>query len=376
MKTVKFILIAFALWFSFPAVGQIVSNAQLLPDTSDKDLFFRINVSTYFKDNDYNTPYTVSYTYPGYFIVPSFEYYITPKTRLSVGLFAQQFFGIDTFKSIPYISIQQKITKNFDLVLGQIYGTLNHGLAEPLYSFDNSIISPMEYGIQLLYRNKGVKSDMWIDWQSLMHFNSLFQENVEAGISNDITIFDISNTKLTLPLQLYFFHLGNFNRGNLPILSTFNSMIGMNLINKQGNLQMSLVPLFLYYRELSATDSVFNSLPYKQGHGFYFKLIFESPSFYFMSGTWLGTRFFAPRGEANFLNISRGYLLTGYPVAKQDHRLEFVVKIAWKFKIDKFVMGRLGTGFYYDIRGYMSSYYGLYFNIGQLFYLKKFNPVE
>ncbi len=352
--------------------SQTFITREFLPDTCNHDIFFRLEASMFFKNNEYFTPYTASYTWPGFYLKPQLQYYLTPGTRTSIGYFFQKFFGWDKFwRTIPVFTVQQRLAPGVDLVFGNIYGTLNHGMEEALLRFDRYITKPMEYGIQLIYKQPKFSGDTWLNWERFIYFNSTVQEEIQFGHNSLVQVMDYDDVKVRLPLQILVYHRGGHLLTPIRILTVANLMYGFEIDKPlpDGSV-FTIEPLMFLYQGLNVPDTGRNVLPYKHGSAFYFKFKYTKRNLNAMIGLWMPTQFIAPEGEYLISDISEIY--TSY---YEFSRFLFIGKIAFHRQTAKYSHWEINAGFYYDpwLKNF-AYYYGLYFTINQPFYFGKIHP--
>ncbi len=372
MKT-KIIWIILLITSTHISYSQTFTTKELLPDTCNHDLFFRLESSTFFKNNEYFSPYSWGYTWPGFYLKPMIQYYITPSTRLSFGYFFQKFFGWNNFfRTTPIFSVQQRITPHLNLVFGNIYGTTNHQVDEPLLRFDRYILNNIEYGIQLIYNDStNLASDTWLNWERFIYFNSTVQEHIQFGHSQEYCFMDFPDIKITIPFQLLIYHRGGHLITPIPILTTANAMYGFRFYRPLAKDKYFTIETLMYlYQGLNVPDTSSNHLPYRSGDAYYIKFGFKSPHTSLWVGMWMPTKFIAPEGEYLMLDISDIY--TSY---YKFSRFMFVGKISWHHSLSKYIHVEVNAGFYFDTwLNNFAYYYGLYFTTNQPFYLGKINP--
>ncbi len=353
--------------------AQTFITREFLPDTCDKDLFFRLETSMFFKNNEYFTPYTAGYTWPGFYLKPTLQYYITPTTRLSLGYYFKKFFGWDNlFRTTPIFTIQQRITPNLNLVFGNIYGTENHQIDEPLLRFDRYMLDHIEYGIQLLYDDTThFQSDTWLNWERFIYFNSTVQEHIQFGHRQEYTFIDQPDIKITIPLQLLVYHRGGHLLTQMRILTTANAMFGFRFHKPLARHDyFTLETLMFLYQGLNVPDLGRNHLPFRSGDGYYLKFGYRNKSMCLMLGMWMPTKFIAPEGEYLMLNASETY--SSY---YEFSRFLFTGKFVFHRSFSQYIHVEVNAGFYFDPwLNNLAYYYGLYFTINQPFYLGKVNP--
>lgn len=148
MKVKKFLKILLVFFSLQPAFGQL-NNAMFedrleVVESDSAKLFAGLNLLGFSKNNEYFDTIIEGYTLLGYQINPFVSYHLAKNIRLDAGAYFQKDFGNQDFSTIaPTLSLKiQK--KPFRLIFGNLEGSLNHRLIEPLYDFERVINSRLE----------------------------------------------------------------------------------------------------------------------------------------------------------------------------------------------------------------------------------------
>src|SRR5580765_8127620 len=134
---------------SFLVLGATLSYGQLdnrvfedrrnVEEIDSNKLFFGVNLLGFVKDNEYDqyrNPVITGYTLFGYQFSPTLSYHVTKNIRVDGGIYLQKDFGNSTFSTIaPIFSVKYQ-KKYFSVIFGNLDGSLNHRLIEPLYNFE------------------------------------------------------------------------------------------------------------------------------------------------------------------------------------------------------------------------------------------------
>ena len=362
------VLIVFIVSMQYGLAQPYIGSKQLL-DSNENNLFLRFEATSFLKDNEYNNHFTKGGMNIGFFVKPTLEYYITPRTRLNLGVHVLKYSGREEFTQvIPIFTVQQRLVKGLDLVMGSFYGTNSHNLEEPIFNMDNYYKNNIEYGGQLLYHSKYFDGDAWLNWETHIMKDDPFQEQFQMGISTNLK-FQFNKFKIQIPLQLFTIHKGGQIDSNpAPARSYFNGVSGLRFIyafNK--NNAISFEPLVLRYKALRMPDTGQYAYPYREGEAYYLKLKYSNKYIRLMVGYWHARAFVAPKGEFLFQSVSNYD-----PNYTQKYRKMIPFKVIINYPVSKFVNIQIRTDNYYDIMTTRIDHtYSLYITINDAFFLTK-----
>lgn len=168
--------------------------------TETRVLKVQVDATGFFHDNEYTSKMTEGYTLPGAQLSPRLKYNPISQIHLELGISALCFNGankypnyayhdIGTWKGsqytggfhlLPWIRLQAEF-KTLDIVLGNIYGGENHGLSEVLWNSEANLSQDPEMGFQLLWKDKHIEMDTWLNWQSYIFRLETHQEAFTVG---------------------------------------------------------------------------------------------------------------------------------------------------------------------------------------------------
>ncbi len=345
-----------------------------LYDSCSKTLNFRFESSFFFKNNEYFDSFAYGYTGIGVFAKPTLEYYFTPRLKVNAGVYLLKYSGRDKFTQvIPIFSVQYKIAKTLELVMGNIYGTANHQLAEPLFRYDRYFQQHIEYGFQFLLNTATVHSDLWLSWEHYIMVGDTAQEQLLVGNN---TLFHIIRHRkgfsLGIPFQMLVAHHG----GQLappphkPVSTILNALTGAMLTYRfDAKSSITFESQFLLYEGLNLPDAgEINAQPFKNGWGSYTTLAYQYRNLHVMAGYWYAQRFISPHGEYLFQSVSE----IDHNFSQANRQL-----LTTKIWFDKTIYRsiKLETRFesYYDLMTHKLDYsYGLYIVMNESFFLTKY----
>ena len=350
--------------------AQQFRTLEILQDSSDQALNIRLESNSFVKNNEYNSNTTKGFTGIGYSLKPTLEYWATKGTRLNAGLFLQQYSGRDRFNQIlPIFTVQQKLTPQLDLVLGSIYGNLNHELDEPVYRVDEFYQNNVEYGLQLLHQGERLDADVWISWDEFILKGDDQQENWTAGVNMELTIWSKDNWTLSAPVQALLFHYGGeIDTSPDPVLSILNGRFGLSAnVEMASQTSLGLSASYYDYDALNAPASGVHAQALESGNGFYFKVAYDTKNIGGEISYWFADGFIAPRGEFLLLSIPE------FEDGRLQPKRKFVnARLKFKKPIKKSMALEFDVRAYYDLDNRQFSHsMGLYFFINEVFRLKK-----
>jgi len=374
MKKIILAILFTSLFFSF-TIAQTFNTIDFIYDSCDSHLSLKFESTSFFKNNEYSNEFTKGFTGLGFFIKPSLEYYINDKTKASAGFFALKYSGIDNFTQlIPIFTVQHKLNKTIDILFGSLYSTLNHKLEEPIYRFDEYYQNNVEYGLQFLYKNALIESDLWLSWEQFIFKNSPYQEEFVAGNNTRIKVYQSNSFNLSFPLQILISHIGGeIDSSPNAMASIINGVTGLNLdYNLDQSHSIGFTPLYFLYQGWNLPESGVNSELFNAGKALYLKLNYSGKYFNSMIGYWSTDKFIAPRGEYLFQSVSEWD-----PSFAQDRRELITAKFSVNRKmLDSFIL-EFRADTYYDISTKDIAYsYGLYIVLKESFFIKKIKPLK
>ena len=161
-------LLIFDFSLSFGQLDNRVFEDRMKVDTVDsRKLFLGVNLLGFVKDNEYDNyrnPVITGYTLFGYQLNPYLSYHLNKHIRIDGGIFLQKDFGNSNYTQIaPTLSIKYH-NRGFSVIFGNLEGSLNHRLIEPLYDFERVLNNRLENGMQVQMMRDNLFLDAWIDW--------------------------------------------------------------------------------------------------------------------------------------------------------------------------------------------------------------------
>jgi len=342
-----FILLIFISINTCSVIAQSFDN-HLLTDnkvySSDTNkLFLEISNINYLKNNEYFGKVIEGYTLFGFNIAPKLTYSPNSKIKLSAGANLLSYYSRnDETKVSILLSFQYKLLPKLDFVLGNIYGTVNHKLIDPLFDYERYLYDNIENGIQFLWNGDRFTADLWLDWQQQIFYDDPFQEKFNVGLSSNYILVKNDNYQLSIPFQNLIRHEGgqiNSNR-SAPLKTIFNSAIGLSYLKTTHSKNIHNIRLSSYwvnYQDLSITKQQM----FIDGEGSYSTLELFNNSIDFLLGYWYGKQFVAPSGNPLFESYSRTNIFIEEPkrsiiMGKVSYHKDIVDGLNLGFRFDSF----------------------------------------
>ncbi len=154
-------------------------------------------------------PYTKGYTALGFFLKPTLTYRHNEHLSVSAGIDLMGIAG--DHKKIrgisPIVSIRYSPIQNITIIGGTLTN-LGHGLDQPMYDYDRRFYAHKEDGLQIFAHTNHWKTEMWCNWEDFIVVGSPWQEKFTFGWSNRFQVYDNSNHRLEIPLNLMMNHRG------------------------------------------------------------------------------------------------------------------------------------------------------------------------
>lgn len=343
-------------------------NNQEIDSSKTNKLFLQINNTNFFKNNEYFGNIAKGYTLLGFHLTPQITYQPNEKTNIRLGTHLLNYYGREDEIDVSLLfSFQYQFHKNISLTLGNIKGTLNHRLIEPLFDYERFLTHNTETGIQFLWQSEKLFGDLWLDWEQQIFHNDPYQEKFNVGLSMDYRIFKQNKFSISIPFQnIIRHHGGQINSNDDPLVTIFNNATGLTFKNEYPGkflYQIRLSAYFVNYQDLSPTKQQM----FIDGTGSYTTLEAFNKRFHFLAGYWSGKQFIAPLGNPLYETYSRTNLFIEEPV-----RQLLMAKISYHHNVYNNIFLDVRFEPYYDILNkHFEYFYGLVIVFKEDFFLKK-----
>lgn len=311
------------------------------------------------------------YTLFGYQFNPQLGYQITKNLSLEGGIFLNKDFGNNKFTQVlPTFSLRYQ-KNDFKMIFGNLDGSLNHQLIEPLYNFERVISNRLENGAQFTLNKKYFDFDVWIDWLSATYKSSASQEKIMSGLNANVFKVSRGNWDFRLPFQGVILHRG----GQIDTISAgthtdFNYAAGIVLNRKTRNKWIK--NFYVDARYVLRSNNYFSSAGDRHtwGDGFFgnigFKGAYQTDVQF---SYWYGEAYENELGGDLYSSKSRTVAYSWY--YKERIRELAIARFTKKISLAQGVNLTLRFEPYYDFRDYQLEYsYGFYISIDEKIWLK------
>lgn len=362
-------------FFVSRVIAQDENRELLLPNKeiqeSDSGKFFlKIRNTNFLRNNEYFGPMVKGYTLLGYLFNPQVSYQMSPKTMITAGWSFLKYDGDQgIYQSEPTLSFQYEITPNVRLVLGTLYGTMEHKMIDPLLNSERYFTHHNENGIQFLFNYPRLRSDVWINWEAFEHQGSAFQEEFTQGTSTDLRLTPLSSKHcLSMAFQSTLCHKGGqIDSVNAPVQTLLNLGMGLKY-NYQFSDRLSF-GVHHYYCSFQ-NNSFPVTTPYAKGYGQYTQLWASGRRFDLVLGHWLGNGFISGRGDYFYSSKS----LT-VPVFLMRHTQMATGRFVYRKELARgIILGARLEGYYYFRRLLLDYSYSLYIVFNRDYLLSRRRP--
>jgi hypothetical protein len=272
-------------------------------DTARSGQFYiKLRNANFFKNNEYASEFRAGSSLTGLFIRPSLDYYLGPRTMVRAGVHLLKYYGRDEIdRTSPVLTIHHILNDHVSMVFGTIYGTVNHGLKEPIFGFEKFLVDNYENGIQFLLDYSSFRGDIWLNWEQFIKEGDPFQEKFTLGVSTYFDLYQDGAIKLGIPFQGLIRHTGGqIDNTNLPAGTKSNWLQGLVMeIKGDGGFVNRLVleQNWLQFVEINPGGNI--TVPYGFANYSIFKMETKLGDLSF--GYWKASDFEAPHGEGLFL---------------------------------------------------------------------------
>lgn len=274
-----------------------------------------LDLTTFFRDAEFSSPYTRGYTATGFFLTPFVSHPIAEGSSITLGVNLNGVAGYSGIHSWhPFVRLQSQVSPHLLMVMGSLYSALSHGLYEPMFDRERYIYDHQEQGVQFLLQLPiyacTLFSDTWVYWEDLLEPWQPKQERFTLGTSNLLTFPEIGRAQLTFSIPFSF--LGSHRGGQFTALDTcieslFNESLSLRVScmpSHRSRLTLDL-PCFLY-QDISPQ----HKQHFSQGTGFWPHITFrlnsanKNTTLILQGGYWHGHQYIAPRGSHLFQSVS------------------------------------------------------------------------
>ena len=341
-------------------------------DTSkEKAVYLKIQNLNYLKNNEYYNAIADGYTMFGVQLNPQIGYQLSKNLSMEGGIFLNKDFGNNDFTIVQPSFAMRYIKKDFKMVFGNIDGSLNHNLIEPVYNFERVMTNRLESGAQFVVTKKYFDFDTWVDWQRATYRFSNQQENIWAGISANVLKLKTDKADFKIPLQATVYHMGGqLDTLSVGIVKNFNYSAGV-LFHYHVNTRR-VKSVFTDVRYVIRTNNYLDSIARtSQGNGVLANIGFVTPrAFNVMLSYWYGNDFYTDLG--GFLYSSKSSTVAYSWYWREKYRSLLILRLTKTIKLEDQTLLTLRAEPHYDfVNNYFEFSFGFYISLDKKFWLSK-----
>jgi len=302
-KLIALISIFASLQVSWSQLSNQVLN--LSPEIPRKPTALSFEAFPFLKNNEYFNPIHPGETIFGFRSIAAGHFLLkSNNARLTTGVMFQHEYGEQRTKVLPVFTLSLFSKKNWHYHFGSIVSGTRHGMLDAMYSYENALKQPLEYGIQARKSSKTMFFDGWIEWRQKLNPETARREMIVAGANLDRQLIDLGALKFSIPIQFTIVHLGGQVVQNpMPIATRMNAAAGLKL-------QSADTGFLLESWYLQSLDNSPNpSQPWVNGWASMSNLRFRFARHHQLALTWWYAREFSTTvGSPVFGNVNNDYV--------------------------------------------------------------------
>jgi len=334
-------------------------------------LYVKIQNLNFMKNNEYSNVMFDGYTLFGYQLNPQLGYQISKHLSIEGGIFIAKDFGNRNFTEVSPTFSLRYYKNNFKMIFGNIDGSLNHQLIEPLYNFERVINNRLEYGAQFTLNKKRFDFDAWVNWLNMIYRSSNEKEKIFGGLSANFFKYQNEKWEFRLPVQGVVVHEGGqIDTLNTGSRSDVNYAAGIVVSRKYRS--KIIKNLYLDARYVVRANNYFAGPVNIQSRGSGFlgnigmKAAYQTD---IMLSYWYCDDYYNEFGGDLYSSKSRTVAYSSY--YSERIRELLILRATKKIDLAKGVKLTLRVEPYYDFRDAQFEYsYGFYISIDEKFWLK------
>lgn len=348
-------------------------------DTLEEEkAYFKLQGLGYNKDIENFGPMLDGYTLFGVQVNPQLGYQISKHVRIEGGVYLRQDFGHSGFNEVlPTFSIRYH-KNDFKMIFGNLDGSLNHGLIEPIYAFERLMTNRMETGTQYILTKKKFDAEVWIDWQHMLYRLNNDYERLLVGINTNWFKLNTDKFEFRVPFQ----GTGRHNGGQIArggyingpdkegVYTHLNGSIGVYLKYKLD--KKHLKDIYFDTRYVGNKNNTKDTTVYiykRYGDGMMANIGMHAFKQDIMLSYWYGSDYKSEFGGALYSSESSSITYAG---TYKSFRNYLILRLTSKFKLADQLFLTLRTEPQWDIDfKRFSCDFGLYLNFDKQIFLKK-----
>jgi hypothetical protein len=363
-----------ALSFLFISVFGQPDNSSLkfnqYADTSrEKEAYVKIQNFDYLKNNEFYGPIADGYTMFGAQLNPQLGYQLSKNLNVEAGVFLAKDFGNDRFNNAdPTFSLRYS-KKDFKMIFGNLDGSFNHRLIEPMYNFERGITNRLEGGLQFILNKPSFDFDVWADWQNMIYKESNGAEKVWGGLSAHVLKLKKENMELKFPFQATVLHSGGqIDTSNGSVFTNWNANAGIAL---------TYTPVGGKIRQFLLDGRYAGNVHYlftpaqseKVGFGYLVNAGLTLANTDVLMSYWYGYNYASDFGGYLYNSLTS---TVHYPGTYKVERSLLILRITKRIKLADHVILTLRAEPYYDLGLNFFEYsYGFYITLDEMVWLKR-----
>lgn len=334
--------------------------------TRENTLFVKVQNLNFMKNNEYTNVMFDGYTLFGYQFNPQLGYQVSKHLSIEGGIFLSKDFGNNKFTTVSPTFSLRYYKKDFKMIFGNLDGSLNHQLIEPLYNFERVISNRLENGAQFALNKKHFDFDVWIDWLNMTYKGSGTQEKIMSGLNANLLKLQSERWEFRLPFQNVLLHRG----GQIDTIESgthtdFNYAVGIVLNYKTK--RKYITEVFLDARYVLRVNNYFDNYGTHRtwGDGFLgnigLKGAYQTD---LLLSYWYGEAYQNELGGDLYSSKSRAVAYSSYYYERIRELL--ILRLTKKIDLAKGIKLTLRVEPYYDFRDAELEYsYGFYISIDE-----------
>lgn len=311
------------------------------------------------------------FTLFGYQFNPQLGYQISKNLSIEGGIFIDKDFGNKKFTELSPTFSLRYYKNDFKMIFGNLDGSLNHQLIEPLYNFERVISNRLENGAQFTLNKKRFDFDVWVDWLNMIYKSSNDQEKIMGGLNTNVLKLKNNRWELRLPFQATVIHKG----GQIDTVHTGShtdiSLAAGAVVSYSTNAKY-IKTIYGDARYVFRANNYFNGpVTYQTwGDGFLGNIGFKGAyKTDLLFSFWYGDSFYNELGGDLYSSKSKTVAYSSY--YSERIRELLIVRLTKKVELAKGVNLTLRVEPYYDFRDIQLEYsYGFYISIDERIWLK------
>jgi hypothetical protein len=343
--------------------------SQEMDTTHEKEAFLKIQNLNYLKNNEYYGYMADGYTQFGIQLNPQLGYQLSKNLSIEAGVFLSKDFGNKDFNNVdPTFSLRYH-KKDFKMIFGNLNGSLNHRLIEPLYNFERVMTNRLEGGLQFMLNKPYYDFDVWADWQNMIYKGSNGAEKVWGGLSSHPLKLKRNQLEFKIPFQVTILHSGGqIDTSNGSMFTNWNYNAGAALTYTPASRPFQ--QFILDARYVGNVHYLFTpAQSEKDGYGVLANAGFTAYDTDVLFSYWYGY---------NYLSDYGGYLYSSqsstvyYSYIYRVQRSLLILRLTKRIRLAEHVSLTLRAEPYYDFWQNLFEYsFGFYINLDERIWLKK-----